>query len=136
MKFARRMNKYIGKPFLSGGADENGYDCFGMIYSWCNENGIVIEPIDGWSRENYHVRMMEEKEEAERILIEAFKSIGQHVDNKKILAGDIIIVKSGVSGLFPAIFCGNGRAVSSFIIAGTRLFSLKDIEIIMARRII
>jgi cell wall-associated NlpC family hydrolase len=135
MIFARKMDKYIGKPFVCGGTGDPGYDCFGMIYAWCQDNDITIEELDGWTRENYCHRMMEEKEEAERIMLEVFAKTGQPVDPGKILAGDILVLKGNSGGLFPAIFCGNGRAISSFLTAGTRVFSMKDIEIICARRV-
>jgi cell wall-associated NlpC family hydrolase len=137
MKFVRRMKKYHNKPFRPDGVDDTGYGCYGLVYAYCRDIGKPIPDSYGdWTIQNYFSRFQEDPRAAEDVLVTVFESIGTEVNISDLLAGDLIIVKIE-DGLFPAIYCGNGKFMASYLDVGVRVFEIDSTKmaVAMARRV-
>jgi len=135
MKFASRMRKYLGKPFVKGGIDERGYDCMGLIYAYCRDNNTPIPDSFGEiNLHNYAEFYVQDKAIVEQALREYFATIGRHVPVQSVVAGDLLIMQAD-AGLFPAIFCGNGKFITSYTDGGVRVYEFSPrVWPVMARR--
>lgn len=135
--FARRMEKYLDKPFKADGIDENGYGCMGLIYAYAQDIGKPIPDHYGdWTLGNYYVRHQTNPRVAEQVLLSFYAEIGIYVSIRSILAGDILIISTKDGGLFPGIYCGGNKFIASYLNAGTRVFEFNKIIMpVLARRL-
>jgi cell wall-associated NlpC family hydrolase len=135
--FAKVVGKYLNKPFKRGGHHiKDGLDCYGFCFAVMREMGKTIPRKFGeWTLDNYYKLYISDVEEAERILFEAFDTIGEAVPPIKVIAGDLCIIRHQNGRHFPAIYIGNGNAMASFLDAGVRAFGLKNNPIVKARRV-
>lgn len=137
MMFAKRVTQYLGRPFRKGGKSQEGYDCLGFVSTFLKDMGKNFPFEHGeWNLDNYSDFYTTDIEAAEAYMCEAFHTIGNEVKPERALAGDLIVVRHQNGRLFPAIYCGNGNAIASFLRAGVRVFALKDgNKIVLARRL-
>jgi cell wall-associated NlpC family hydrolase len=76
-------NKWVGVPFVHGGRDENGMDCYGIVIVYLNELGIDVPDFqypEKWAKEGNNLFMEN---------IERFPNLFEKVDMPK--AGDIAL---------------------------------------------
>lgn len=121
------MKKYIDKPFVKGGIDERGYDCMGLVYAYCRDMGKPIPDSFGEiTLDNYAEFYASDKVMVEKVLCEYFTTIGRAVNVKSIIAGDLLVMEIRDAGLFPAIYCGNCKFMTSYSDGGVRVYEFSD----------
>lgn len=133
------IRKYRGIPFKYGGLEMDGLDCIGFIYRFYTDQGVTMpESCEEANTENYKEVYLADENRADELLLKYFDSFGVEVKPGEVLAGDAIIIRHNRSKhLFPAIYGGNGTAVSSFIKAEVRAFAIgKSFPVIRARRVL
>ena len=127
MKFVSRMKKYLGKPFVNGGIDERGYDCMGLVYAYCRDtNRPIPDSFGEIDVQNYAEFYANDRVMVEKALCDYFGTIGKAVGVKSIIAGDLLVMEIKDVGLFPAIYCGNGKFMTSYIDGGVRVYEFSD----------
>ena len=91
-KIVATAKKYLGTPYVWGGASPSGFDCSGFVYYVFRSNGYSIS----------------------RTIATMYKQ-GTHVDKKDLQPGDIVIFqntyKSGISHV--GIYVGDGMFIHS-----------------------
>ncbi|OPY78297.1 MAG: NlpC/P60 family protein [Syntrophorhabdus sp. PtaU1.Bin153] len=135
-----RLKKYRGIKFKYGGygPDNKGLDCLGFVYTFLTENGVTMpDALGEINKENYSQFYRENEDKADQALLDYFDTFGTEISPKAIIAGDVILVRHNKTGrLFPAIYGGNGIAVSSFIGRDVRSFAVGgDLPVVKARRV-
>lgn len=131
--------QFIDKPFRPGGRGPDAYDCLGLCYGFMAALGKADKFPDHfgeWTWENYHELFLQDREVADRTLMDAFDVIGDPVAPTSVLAGDLIIVT--VAGrTFPAIYAGCQNAITTWNDRGVRVFKVesKHVKIMKARRL-
>lgn len=133
------IRKYRGIPFKYGGLTMEGLDCVGFIYRFYTDQGADMPAsCEEADMQNYSTIYLKDEDRADELLLKYFDTFGVEVNPKEIIAGDAIIVRHSRSHrLFPAVYGGNGLAVSSFLRAEVRTFSIdKSMPVIKARRVL
>ena len=92
------------------------------------------DAYEDWTLDNYYARS-EEPHGADAVLNALYDRTGAAVPVAALLAGDIILVRGLNNNIVPAIYCGNRKAMTSIIDRGVRVFSLKGMSVITARRV-
>ncbi len=140
IKMEREMKKYRGIPFQYGGLTPEGFDCVGFLYRFYADLGVNMpDSIEEANKENYSEIYLKDENRADELLQKYFDIMpGIDVHPMDLLAGDALIIKSTKNNhLFPAVYGGNGIAVSSFIASHVRTFSLTArLPVIRAKRIL
>lgn len=136
--FTDYVGKFTNKPFVKGGHGQkgcNGYDCMGLIYAFVIGRGkYMVDNFKGLTLDNYQDFFYAHTNEAYDILLDFFKTLGKEINPKMVIAGDLLIIKSDVD-YYPAICAGNGNIMASYYDSGVRVVSIKNGDIVMARRI-
>ncbi len=140
IRIEKEMKKYRGVPFKYGGLAMDGFDCVGFLYRFYADLGVDMpESIEEATKLNYSEIYLEDEDRADELLQRYFDIMpGEDVNIMEILAGDALIIKSEKNNhLFPAVYGGNGIAVSSFIASYVRPFALSSrLPVIRARRVV
>jgi len=139
-RIEKEIKKYRGVPFKYGGLTMDGFDCVGFLYRFYADLGVDMpESIEEANKENYSEIYLKDENRADDLLQRYFDIMpGFDVNPMELLAGDALIVRNKKNNhLFPAVYGGNGIAVSSFIASYVRTFALNDkLFVIRARRIV
>lgn len=139
MIFAKKLIKFVDKPYKTGGNNQQGYDCLGLVADIQDELGKKFPRAFGeWNETNYAELYMNDRPKAEEVMIEFFDSFAKRVPVNRVLAGDIIVVRFKVDNeRMPGVYVGNGNFISSFTDGGVKVFTIdqKKIEIVGAWRI-
>jgi cell wall-associated NlpC family hydrolase len=138
MKFVRKMQPYMRKPFMAGGTGPAGYDCMGLVYAYCRDNDAPIpDEFHGITVNDYAELYQADKETAKTELTAYYQTIGEDVNIAEILAGDLLLMTTRDGSLFPAVYCGNGKYITSYIDVGVRVFEItNDVRPVAARRVV
>lgn len=120
--------------------EQNGYSCIGLVSRVMDELGRPLpREILGYDlrADEWMALWRDNRAEAERMLQEGFASIGEAVEVSRVSTGDVILVRENTQGqIFPALYCGNGNALSAFVRTGHRVFRIgRDFVILSARRV-
>lgn len=126
--FAKRMRRFLDRPFKKGGTGPGGYDCLGLVAAVQDELGRRFpREYAGFSERDYWRLYEEDRERAEQTMIEFFDSFAPRVDARRLMPGDILVVRSLKNGWrFPAVYVGNGNCITSLADLGTRIIALND----------
>lgn len=137
MTFAKIISKYINRPFKVGGTTLNGLDCLGILGAISTDLELQFpKEFNGITEENYYELYMKDRKNAEETLVAFFDTVGNEVSVNEIVAGDWLIINQRGRLLFPAMYVGNGNAVTSSIKEGVKVFSIEyPNTVIMARRL-
>lgn len=139
IKIEQYMRKYRGIPFQYGGCEGKGLDCIGFVYKFFVDCGVQMpESCEDATKDNYSDVYRTSDDRADELLLKYFDAMpGIEVHPMRLLAGDALVIKSMRTGhLFPAIYGGNGIAVSSFVDSYVRAFSISRVlTVVRARRI-
>lgn len=133
------IREYRGIPFKYGGLDKGGFDCIGFVYRfYCDQGVIMPDHCEDANEGNYSEIYRGNDDRADELLLKYFDSFGTEVNPFDVMAGDAIIVRHDrTKHLFPAIYGGNGIAITSFLNREVRTFSLTTkTPVIKARRVI
>lgn len=123
MKFVSMIKRYIDKPFVPGGIGPDSYDCMGLVYAYCRDMQKPIpDTFEDLTLDNYAEFYMANKEKVEKVLVDYFGTIGTEVNVKEIIAGDLLVMNTGGGTLFPAIYCGNNKFITSYIDVGVLVY--------------
>lgn len=126
--FAKTMRRFIDKPFRKGGTGKGGYDCLGLVAAVQEALGKPFpREFAGWTEKDYWHLYERSREEAEAMMIRFFDSFAVRVDDKRLMPGDIVVLRSAKNGWrFPAVYCGNGNCITALADLGTRVLQVTD----------
>lgn len=138
MKFVRKLQPYMRKPFVAGGTGPAGYDCMGLVFAYCRDNDTPIpDEFHGITVGDYAELYEADKEKAKAELAAYYEIIGEAVNIPEILAGDLLLMEAKDGSLFPAIYCGNGKFMTSYSDAGVRVYEItEEVKPVAARRMV
>jgi hypothetical protein len=136
----KEIRKYRGTPFKYGGYGADGNDCIGFVHRFFTNMGVNMpDGVAEGNKENYSEIYLSDPDRADELLLAYFDVMpGVEVHPQEVLAGDAIIVRhERYHHLMPAVYGGNGIAITSFLRSEVKTFSLdKKLPIIKARRVI
>lgn len=88
----------------------------------------VPEEFNGYTRENYAEKYLENKEQAKQAFIALVMTLGTEVPQNRAMSGDLLIVRYKEEyGI--GIYAGNGRVLTAFAEATVRTAPLKMCKI-------
>ncbi len=123
--FSEIVGKYIGKSFKAGAHGDGGYGCVDLIHALCVDlEKKVPNRFRDWDLKNYVELYQTDRLKAEAVLLDLSKTLGEEVSVHELVAGDILICRQERGNLFPALYVGNGNAISAFTRAGVNVFKL------------
>ena len=134
-KFAATTAKYIGKPFKD-------FSCMGFLHAFYTDLGIdVPDKFEDLSLDNYMRRFIRDPYHTQITLLKMVRSLGKPSSARFPHLGDLLVVsqrttRAGVirPGFLPAVYCGRGHAMSSFLKLGVAAFRLDaNSRVIVAR---
>lgn len=114
MKTAIDVNKFIGIPFVPGGRGEQGTDCVGIVKLVYEEYGIPFELKDTTEYEKWN--------DVEKQIFEYMKiNFIKRESIRDLKPFDIILVKYGKQPIYPMIYAGTRRYLSTSVQTGVIL---------------
>ena len=120
--------KYIGKPYEQ-------YGCLELVYHLLKDLQLPVpDTIGSWSVDNYRGLVDADIKKAQRIMIRAFKKIGQRGSTQYPTVGNLLVVFQKPDIFFPAVYTGNGQAMASFIKKGIVVFGLDELNRVVMTR--
>jgi cell wall-associated NlpC family hydrolase len=134
--FAEIIGEYLGKPFKPGGRGNGGYGCIDLCYDILIALGKHPPDVFGeLSLDNYSICLGGNRELEHGALLEVAKNIGKDIPIDAILPGDGLLIKTSEGGVLTAIYCGQGKAITSQPGIGVTAFAIdENNQIMMARR--
>lgn len=140
IRIERELKRYRGIKFQYGGTTMDGFDCMGLMYRFYADRGVAMpDHVEEANKDNYSEVYLADEDRADELLQKYFDILpGEEVNPMEILAGDALIVKNTKNNhLFPAIYGGNGIAISSFIGSYVRPFALSaKLPVVRSRRLL
>lgn len=135
--FPELIKPYLGQPYKREGVGDGGWGCVGLCYDILKKLGKnIITEYEGKSITNY--KEWEDSvlpEEVDTLIKNAIMSVGKEISIKEVLPGDILMLEIR-RHVHPAIYVGNGNAISSFKNAGVTVFKIDKLnKAIKARRL-
>lgn len=136
MKFAGKMQKYLGKPFREGATGPDAFDCVGFIYRYLKDEGRdVPDTFQSWTLADYFDLARGPKDREVGKLREWLLTLGAEIPVGQIVAGDLILVDMSNGIQFAALYAGNRNAITVINRDGVRVFSLgKHLRPVLAVR--
>lgn len=126
--FAEIVGSFLRSPYKAGGVSSEGYDCLGFVCRLCQACGRVFpENFGAFDKDNYRELYMTYPKKATQVMLEFFDSFAERIDLNRIVAGDLVVIKQNIDVLFPAVYTGSGKAVSSFINSGVTVFPTNEL---------
>lgn len=139
MKFVDVVDKQLGKAYALGYSDR-GCDCVGLMWGILTDLGFSLPyEFEGYNiLKGDYVGLHLDIEKASEWVVKIFHSFGDPVPLQYIKAGDILLIKMKDKPVYyMACYTGNGKAITSFIRSGVRVFQLDELnKAVEARRMV
>jgi hypothetical protein len=124
------VSRYLDKPF----SWENNH-CVGLVCDISRDIGKKVpekayDPAD-------ELKQLYKKDIAKlsKLLMGYMDNMGEEIDPVYKIAGDILILTKDGKNMFTAMYLGNGKAITSWVDIGVRVFALKpNLKIVSVKR--
>ena len=105
------VNLLMGIPFLSGGRDRNGADCFGLLLMFAQKIGIELPDVE--YSENW-------VERGGNLLIENAHEYADEIERDELSVGDVIFFQNDPRAVnHVGIFLGEDRFIHTIDVHGS-----------------
>jgi hypothetical protein len=138
MNLYKTTSGLLGKKFKLGSQHiDKGIDCFTLVINYLRNRNIEIaedETFNNLTFETYKDAYLKNPQALMQVAIDYIKTKTDEIPLFKIMAGDILLIKSRNGNVSFGIDTGNGFAISISETDGVISLSKNDFEILGAYR--
>lgn len=113
---ARSAGKLVDRPYFLGDVSgDKGWDCLDSLACFYEGMGVQFPRKFGdWDEKNYPERWKKNPDEGRKVLGDFLRSLGEKIDPKYMVRGDLLIMGGKEIPTFPALYLGNGNVLMVF----------------------